>query len=130
MRGLETLVGQKIQGALQDSLDVRVAEQLNDIPKDKVCVVNLDTKRQKDPALIDVFENTFKIELRMRYGDATENEMEIAGKAIHFALINPHAWQNNNDVLHFSLQEVKKFISDNYWRQEFSYMIVAVDKES
>lgn len=130
MRGLETAVAQVVQSALGESIDVRVGEQLATIPQDKVVVVNLDSKKPKNATFSDVFENTFKIQLQMHYADNTEESMENAGKAIHLELIKTDTWANNNDVLFHQVIDSKKSINENSWQQEFSYLVLSVDKES
>ena len=75
-RALETKVAQLIQSKVEGLVEVRTGEQLAVVPKDKLCTVNLDAKRPKDPAFSNVFENTFKIRLSMHYADSTELQME------------------------------------------------------
>lgn len=130
MRALETKVAQAVNSSLAGSVEVRVGEQLETIPKDKVVVVNLDSKRPKNPAFSDVFENIFKIELRMHYADQTEQEMETAGDSIQHGLMTPNLWNTDDTILYHQINESKKFIKENYWMQEFSYLVLAVDKES
>ncbi len=130
MRALETQVAQIVSTSLDGLVPVRVMEQLEPIPKDQLVSVVLETKRQKDTAIINVFENVFKIRLTMHWAENTEQKMNEAGSSIHRGLMNLNAWNENPDVLHFYLSEVKRSIEQDSWLQEYSYNIVAVDKES
>ena len=88
MRNLEARVAQLIQLNVPTTIEVREGERNVGIPKDQIIVVNLESKRPKTPAYSNVFECFFKIELRMHYAESTEQEMQIAGDSIHFAISN------------------------------------------
>jgi len=130
MRALETKVAQLVSTSVSNLIPVRVTEQTEAIPKDKLVTVTLETKRQKDSALINVFENIFKIRLSMHFGDNDSQQMEEAGKSLHLALLDRDAWKDESSVLHHSLLEVKRSVKDDMWIQESSYSIVSVDKDA
>lgn len=129
-RALETKVAQLVQSKIDGLVEVRVGEQLAVIPKDKLCTVNLDAKRPKNSSFSNVFENTFKITLMMHYADNTEQEMESVGESIHLGLLDPDNFNDDSNVLHHQVQEMKKVVTDNNWIQEINYLLVAVDTES
>ena len=130
MRELETKIAQSIQAVISESIEVRVGEQLATIPKDQVVVVNLDSKRPKNSAFSDVFENIFKIQVKMHYAESSEEQMEQTCRSIHFQLLNPDLWNLDENILYHQVQDTKKQIQENHWIQEITYMVLSVDKES